>query len=383
MIEIIKRTVLEIVRKPVYWIGLFILPLFMALMLVNLMENGLPTRIPVGIVDMDHTQLSRDVTQNLNGLQMVSVAEACESFTAARHKMQRGDIYGYFLIPQNFERDLLSGRTPTVSFYTNMTYYVPASLLYKNFKLTAVYTKAGVVKTILSSAGMPGSEIQGMLVPITVATRPLNNPQLNYGIYLSNSFLPCAIQLMIFLITCYLLGQEIKYGTSVRTLRDAGGSVVKAVAARLLPTTVVWLVIMFAVVSLLYRWAGFPMNGSWGWLLLSEFLFVLAAQGFALFIFCVVPNLRLSLSMCALVGVLSFSLGAFSFPLESMYGSIGIFSYILPVRYNFLIYIDQALNGIDIYYSRYWFVAYFIFILLPFTMLWRLKRVMRRPVYIP
>ncbi len=383
MIEIIKRTVLEIVRKPVYWIGLFILPLFMALMLVNLMENGLPTRIPVGIVDMDHTQLSRDVTQNLNGLQMVSVAEACESFTAARHKMQSGDIYGYFLIPQNFERDLLSGRTPTVSFYTNMTYYVPASLLYKNFKLTAVYTKAGVVKTILSSAGMPGSEIQGMLVPITVATRPLNNPQLNYGIYLSNSFLPCAIQLMIFLITCYLLGQEIKYGTSVRTLRDAGGSVVKAVAARLLPTTVVWLVIMFAVVSLLYRWAGFPMNGSWGWLLLSEFLFVLAAQGFALFIFCVVPNLRLSLSMCALIGVLSFSLGAFSFPLESMYGSIGIFSYILPVRYNFLIYIDQALNGIDIYYSRYWFVAYFIFILLPFTMLWRLKRVMRRPVYIP
>jgi ABC-2 type transport system permease protein len=206
---------------------------------------------------------------------------------------------------------------------------------------------------------------------------------LNYGIYLSNSFLPCAIQLMIFLITCYLLGQEIKYGTSVRTLRDAGGSVVKAVAARLLPTTVVWLVIMFAVVSLLYRWAGFPMNGSWGWLLLSEFLFVLAAQGFALFIFCVVPNLRLSLSMCALIGVLSFSLGAFSFPLESMYGSIGIFSYILPVRYNFLIYIDQALNGIDIYYSRYWFVAYFIFILLPLTMLWRLKRVMSRPVYIP
>jgi ABC-2 type transport system permease protein len=87
--------------------------------------------------------------------------------------------------------------------------------------------------------------------------------------------------------------------------------------------------------------------------------------------------------MCALVGVLSFSLGAFSFPLESMYGSIGIFSYIIPVRYNFLIYIDQVLNGVDIYYSRMWYVAYFIFILLPLTMLWRLKRVMLKPVYIP
>ena len=66
-----------------------------------------------------------------------------------------------------------------------------------------------------------------------------------------------------------------------------------------------------------------------------------------------------------------------------MYGGIAVFSWILPIRYNFLIYIDQALNGIDIYYSRWWFVAYFIFILAPLPFLGRLRKALRQQVYVP
>ena len=66
-----------------------------------------------------------------------------------------------------------------------------------------------------------------------------------------------------------------------------------------------------------------------------------------------------------------------------MYPAVGIFSWILPMRYQFLIYMDQALNGLDIYWSRIWFVAYIVFMLLPLTLLWRIKRAYRQPVYVP
>ena len=112
-------------------------------------------------------------------------------------------------------------------------------------------------------------------------------------------------------------------------------------------------------------------------------MFVLACQGLALFFFCVLPSMRMALSISALLGILAFSLGCFSFPYESMYGAVGIFSWIYPVRYNFLIYADQALNGIPVYYSRYWFIAYIGFMLLPLTMLWRLRKEFLRPVYTP
>nr|QIM10863.1 membrane protein [uncultured Muribaculaceae bacterium] len=348
-----------------------------------MMQEGLPYGVPAAIIDKDGTSMSRDVTQQLAGLQLVDLKEDCNSFTEARHMMQEGKIFGYFLIPENFQQDLLSGKKPVISYYTNMTYYVPANLLFKSFTTTAVYTKAGVTMQVLESVGATSDQVTPLLMPVSIQARAIHNPTLNYGIYLCNSFLPGVLQLMILLVTCFSLGQEIKYGTSVRLLRMAHGSVFRAITAKLLPQTIVWIIIALFLESWLFGFNGYPVHGSWFWLTLSEIMFVLAVQGFGLFIFCLFPNLRLSLSLSALLGILSFSIAAFSFPVESMYPAMGVFSWIVPTRYNFLIYIDQALNGVDIYYSRIWFVAYIIFMVLPFTMLWHVKRCMARPVYAP
>lgn len=381
--SIFVRSVLQLVRRPIYWVAFFLLPLFCFLFLSNLMEEGLPTRVPAAIVDKDGSPLSRGITQNLGGMQMVELTEDCNSFTQARHLMQEGKVFGFFLIPENFQQDVLAGRKPVITFYTNMTYYVPASLLFKTFKTTALYSKAGIVMNVLESVGATQDQVEPLLQPVNISARALHNPGINYAIYLCNSFIPCVLQLMIFLVTCFSLGEEIKYATSPRLLRLADGSILKALAAKLLPQTIVWIVLALFMESWLFRINGYPMNGSWLWITLSEVMFVLACQGCAVFFFGLLPNLRLSLSVSALLGILSFSIAAFSFPVESMYPSIGIFSWILPTRYNFLIYIDQALNGIHIYYSRIWFVAYIIFMVIPLTMVWNIKRAMARPVYAP
>lgn len=376
-------SLLEIVRRPVYWFGFFLLPLFLFLMLANMMEEGLPQKTPAAMVDKDGSSLSRQMTLNIGGMQMVDLRYESNSFTEARHLMQEGKIYGFFLIPENYQADLMAGRNPVITFYTNMTYYVPGSLLFKTFKSSATYSKAAIVSGALESLGATEDQVKPLLQPVDIQCRGLGNPGLNYGIYLGNSFIPCVLQLMIMLITCFSLGQEIKYGMSRQLLRRADGSIVKAVFGKLLPQTAIWTVVAIFMESWLFKYNAYPMNGSWLWLTLSEVMFVVATQGFALFIFCLLPNLRLSLSICALTGILSFSIAAFSFPYESMYPAIGILSWILPVRYNFLIYIDQALNGIDIYYSRVWFVAYIVFMLLPLPLLPRLRRCMARPVYVP
>lgn len=380
--EIFKRSVLQIVRRPLYWCLFFLLPLFCILFLSDLMSNGLPDKAPAAVVDKDGTSMSREITQTLNSMQLVDIVSMPDSYTEARHQVQEGKILGFFLIPENFESDLLAGREATISFYTNMAYYVPASLLFKTFKSTAIYTKAGVAASVIQEVGI-NTDTGALMIPVNITTRPIHNPGLNYSWYLCTSFLPCVLQLMILLTTCFSLGQEIKYHASRRLLDMAGGSVLRAVTAKLLPQTIIWIVIAIFLESWMFRWQGYPMHGSWWWVTLSEILFVLASQGLALFIYGLLPNLRLSLSVTALTGILSFSIAAFSFPMESMYGAVGIFSYVMPIRYNYLIYIDQALNGIDIYYSRYWFAAYFIYLLLPLLTMRRLKKAMLKPVYVP
>ena len=82
--------------------------------------------------------------------------------------------------------------------------------------------------------------------------------------------------------------------------------------------------------------------------------------------------------------MLTFSLGGYSFPVEDMYPGVAIFSYILPMRYYFLIYIDQALNGLGFVFSRYYYAALLVFPLVALLFLPKLKKAMAKPVvYVP
>lgn len=380
---IMVRSIVQIVRRPLMWVGMFGLPLFLMLFVTTMFEEGLPTRVPAAIVDRDGTSLSREITQTLGGMQMVNLTMTANSYSEARRAMQEGKIYGFFLIPEDFEANLLAGRGPEITFYTNMAYFVPGSMLFKTFKSTAVYTKAGVAVSVAQAVGVDAEAAAPLLQPVNIATRGIGNPTLNYGIYLGNSFIPAIMQVMIMLITCFSLGQEIKRHTSVRLLRMAHGSIYRAIFAKLFPQTIIWFVLIIFMTAWLFKFNHYTMSGSWGWMILSELLFVLACQGMALFIFGLLPELRLSLSVCALTGILSFSIAAFSFPEQSMYPGMAIFSWLMPVRYNFLIYADQALAGREIYYSRIWFAAYIIYIIAPVTVMWRIKRFMQRPVYAP
>ncbi|MBQ2440095.1 MAG: ABC transporter permease [Muribaculaceae bacterium] len=382
-ILVFKRSVRQLASRRIYWLTMVVMPLFCMIFLTDLLREGLPVKAPAAVVDYDRSELSRRMIQSLNGAQMSRITAVYDNIGDARRAMQRGEIYGFYLIPENFQSDLLSVRTPTVSYYTNMAYYVPALLLYKNFTASALYAKADVLSGLLTDVGVDAEEIVPLLQPINIEVRGLSNPWLDYAVYLCNSFVPAIMQLMIFLTTAFAVCQEMKRATSPLWLRLAKGSVIRALSAKLLPQTIGWQIMMLFMLWWFYGRNGFVMNGSWGWMILSEMMFVLACQGFALFVVGVLPNLRLALSVGALVGVLSFSIGAFSFPYESMYGSIGVFSWLVPVRYNFLIYIDQALNGIDVYYSRIFYVAYIVFMLLPLLVIKRLKRELLNPVYVP
>jgi hypothetical protein len=66
------------------------------------------------------------------------------SFTEARQEMQKGNVYGIFYIPSGFAVDATSGKQPRLSFYTNGTYLIAASLLFRDMKTMSVL--AGAVR---------------------------------------------------------------------------------------------------------------------------------------------------------------------------------------------------------------------------------------------
>ncbi len=380
---VIRREIRRLCSRPIYLVGMVLVPVAMALFFVSILDEGLPLKVPAAVVDLDHSQMSRQVTRSLNAMELIDVVEQPEDYHTAMEDVRSGKIMGFFMIPENFERDAVAGTGPQLTYYYNLAIYVPGSLMFKGFKTMGVTSAGAVVQTNLVDNGAP-EELAGVLLqPITVYTHPIGNPWINYSYYLCPSFLYGVLELMVFLMTVFAITQEIKTGSSPRWLDAAGNRIGTALIGKLLPQTIIFTIIGWGMNSLLYHWNHFPMNGNEVWMIIGMPLFVIASQSFAVTICSILPNPRLSLSVCSLTGILAFSLAAFSFPVEAMYGGVAIFSYILPVRWYFLIYGDIALDGWAVYYARWYFVALLIFPIVATLFAPMIKRSLRHPVYVP
>ena len=343
----------------------------------------MPLKVPVAVVDMDDSPLSRQVTRNLGSTELVDVRCKVESFHEAQKKVRSGEIFGFFYLPEQFQKKALGGDEPTVTYYSNLTYYVPGSLAFKGFKTVAVTTTGALVQTTLVSTGIDSNTTKSLLQPVAIQQQAPGNPWMNYSIYLSPSFMAAFLALIILGVTVYSICSEIKYGTSPQWLRTAGGSMFIALTGKLVPQTFIEICIGMAYLGMMFGIESFPCNNHFSHLVLAMVLMVIACQAFAVAVCCVVPNLRLALIVVSLTGILSFSIAGFSFPVEDMYPAVGIFAYLLPVRHYFLIYINVALNGYEMYFCRWEYVYLILFLLPPVTMLWKLKRISLNPVYIP
>ena len=299
----LKHGAVSLVRRQVYFWMMVVVPLASSWFFFDLMNEGAVERVPVGIVDLDNTSLSRTLTRNLSAFKTVDVKYHFRNYQEATDAVQRGLVLGFFYIPSDLSEKALSGNKPTVSYYINYAYYTPASTMFKGFKTISVMANGAIVSTALQTLGVPGPTISATLQPVLTDVHALNNPWTNYSYYLNNSFVPCFLALIILLVTAFSIGTELKYGTCRQWLQEAGDSIIVAITGKILPQTVIFTAMGWFIQLMMYRIYSFPLNCAPSHMLWAMFLFVLANQGWALFVMCVVPNFRLGSMLCTLLGL--------------------------------------------------------------------------------
>ena len=301
----------------------------------------------------------------------------------ARIAMQKGEIYGFYYIPEGTAAKAQAHRQPKVSFYTNNTLLIAGSLLFKDMKMMSELASGAAARTALYAKGATEEQAMAFLQPIVIDTHPLNNPWLNYSVYLCNTFAPGVLMLLIFMITVYSIGVEIKDRTAREWLRTGNGSIWISLAGKLLPHTAVFFLMGILYNTYLYGFLHFPCNSGILPMLLATLCLVLASQGMGILMIGTLPTLRLGLSFASLWGVLSFSMCGLSFPAMAMHPVLQGLANLFPLRHYFLIYADQALNGYPMIYSWMNYVALLVFMMLPFLVARRLKEALIHYKYLP
>ena len=381
--KVICRQVKQIIKNPIYWVCLVIIPLLVSFFFVDMMKEGLPTNLPIGVVDQNNSATTRSLIRTLDSFQGVKVVENYRSSLEARIEMQRGTIYGYFFIPKNMSEDLISGKQPTISFYYNSGILLAGSFAYKDMKTIATLANASVAKAKMTALGYSEEQIKRFLQPIKLETHIIHNPTMDYNVYLSTTFIPACIGFFIFLMTAYSLGTELKWKGAKEWIDTAHNNIYVAVIGKLIPQTILFSAVFMIYLIYAFGYLDFPYACNIWLLGISALLLILSIEGLAVFLFSFIPSLRMAMSICALWGVLSFSISGFTFPVEAMDAPLQMVSWLFPLRHYFMIYQMNILNGYPVYYAWIHYLSLITFWLIPIILLPRLKKAMITFHYMP
>ncbi len=383
VLDIALRECRILLKNPIYVFCMVVFPIAVVLFFTSVMGDGQPLDLPVGIVDQDNTSTTRSLIRRLDAFQNSEVVDYYPSVAAARQAIQRNKIYGFLYIPKGTTDELLASRQPKISFYYTMTSISAGSLVFKDLKTISTLGSAAVGQATLQARGFTDQQIQTLLQPIRVDLHQINNPQTNYNVYLSTMLIPGLMMLFMFLITAYSLGAELKFGTSKEWLAKANNNILVALIGKFLPQTLVFLAVTFFYEYYVFGVLGFPHPGGVFMMVLLAVLHVLAAQGFGVFVFGLMPSLRMSMSICSLWAMLSFSLAGTAFPLIAMDGPIQALSWLFPLRHYYMLYQICVFNGYPLLEAWFHFAALVGFTLLPWLVLKKIKNAMLTYVYIP
>ena len=111
----IKRQLRQMCSRWLYLFAMLVIPIVTGLFLLSLMSNGLPMHIPVAIVDLDNSSMSQKLVRTIASAQEIRVVEKAHSEAEAMSLIKKGEIYGFYVIPKDFARDVLGQRSPEIA----------------------------------------------------------------------------------------------------------------------------------------------------------------------------------------------------------------------------------------------------------------------------
>ena len=313
--SVLLREWRRMTSRRLYLCVCIILPLFTLFFMATIFGNGQMENIPIGIVDQDNTASSRAITRNISAVPTFKVTRHFVNEEAARKAVQKKEIYGYLSIPPKFEQDAISGKNATLSYYYHYALLSVGGELMAAFETSLAPVSLSPIVMQAVALGVEQDKITTFLLPVQASNHPIYNPSLDYSVYLSQPFFFVLFQVLILLITVYAVGIEIKFRTADEWLFVAKGNMVTAVLGKLLPYTIIFILI--------------------GWLAnyVMTALFVVATQALGLFLFSLFPAISLIISIVSMVGSLGATLSGVTFPVPNMYPLVRDASYLFPVRH--------------------------------------------------
>lgn len=327
------------------------LPLILFLVMAVVFTPGLPRDLPVAVVDLDGSTVSRQIVRMVDAASDVQVVEQLASLTEARQALVAQRAYAILMIPAGMEKDLLLGEQPEVVVFSNSQFLTAGGIVGRSMTTTLSTFSAGVSLRLLEARGIGEDQALDLLVPIPVQQSPLFNPSLDYIQFLLSAVMPTVLQIFICATAVLSFSREHHSPNGMARLLRLSKTPTRAILGKLLPYTFVGTFVLLLGDVLLFRFFGASFRGNVFVFFLNGFMFILACQAMGALIALIAKDTTGALGMMGLIVAPSFGFAGVSFPRFGMTAFAQIWGAIIPLTPYLQLRTDQTLRGAPIEYS--------------------------------
>ncbi|MGL6315054.1 ABC transporter permease [Vibrio sp. WXL103] len=249
--ELIRQEWVSLVRNPVVVVVVFFGVLFYSFLYPLPYAQQTPTEQKLVIVNLDNSQISYTLERMIDATQQIRVIERVASIEAAKQKVVEKKAAGLIVIPEHFYKDLLLGKSPTLAYAGDASYFLVYGAIVEGLAHSGATLGAQVKVAQSLSSGQPISMAGQQHSVVSLNSKPTFNAGMGYV-----SYVVPAVFVLILQQTLVMAG-----GLMVATQRGSEGYWNKVPASQLLLARTLVLVGVYYLLAMFYFGASFEMYG--------------------------------------------------------------------------------------------------------------------------
>ncbi|WP_435235482.1 ABC transporter permease [Psychromonas sp. PT13] len=139
-----------------------------------------PQEQSITVVNLDKSLTSYQLERMVDATPQVKIVTHANSIEQAKQQFFTGQVRGILVIPTNFYRDLLLGKSPTLSYAGDASYFLVYGTIAEGLSQAGGTLAAKAKVTQLLSNGVPLSQAQQQYSQVKVNLKPTFNPTIGY-----------------------------------------------------------------------------------------------------------------------------------------------------------------------------------------------------------
>ena len=193
-------------------------PALACLLLWWIFSAGLPTRLPIGLVDDDHSALSRQLTRFLDATPGLAVAVRYANAAEAERGLRSAEVYAVVRIPGDFTRTVKQGRAAQVTLLHNAQLGTHSGLIQRDVRTVVGTLSAGIEMAARNKRGEPAQTVRVSMEPVRTGMVTLFNASLDYEQFLATALLPALLHILAMTAGAWSVGRELRDRTVAQWL---------------------------------------------------------------------------------------------------------------------------------------------------------------------